>query len=118
MLNVAFGKQQAYILQVLKTFEEFEDLDYARAGSRATEEFQLADGPLPHTVEPTLRKYGLPTRLKKVRTFLWLLVAQVSCCTVNGTTVAAEEPSVWLQLSCRVWWSLSQSMWSANVGTY
>ncbi|CAL5220150.1 g2112 [Coccomyxa viridis] len=58
--------------QVLKLFEEFEDLDYARAGSQATEDFDLAEGPLsgptgplPHTVEPTLRKYGLPTRLKK-----------------------------------------------------
>ena len=60
-------------LQVLKLFAEFEDLDYARAGSRATQDFDLAEGPLtgptgplPHTVEPTLRKYGLPTRLKKV----------------------------------------------------
>ena len=60
-------------LQVLKLFAEFEDLDYARAGSQATQDFDLAEGPLagptgplPHTVEPTLRKYGLPTRLKKV----------------------------------------------------
>jgi len=60
-------------VQVLKIFKEFEDLGYARAGSEATEDFELAEGPLegptgplPHTVEPTLRKYGLPTRLKKV----------------------------------------------------
>lgn len=60
-------------LQVLKLFADFEDLDYARAGSQATQDFDLAEGPLtgptgplPHTVEPTLRKYGLPTRLKKV----------------------------------------------------
>ena len=91
MLNVESGKQQAYILQVLKTFEEFEDLDYARAGSQATEEFQLSEGPLlgpngplPHTVEPTLRKYGLPTRLKKVQSLLCSLVAQVSFCNVEG----------------------------------
>lgn len=87
----------AYILQVLKTFEEFEDLDYARAGSQATEEFQLSEGPLlgpngplPHTVEPTLRKYGLPTRLKKVQNLLCSLVAQESCCNVEGNTAAAE----------------------------
>ena len=59
--------------QVMRTFEEFKELDYARAGSAATEDFELASGPLssslgllPHTVEPLLRKYGLPTKLNKV----------------------------------------------------
>ena len=60
--------------QVEKIFEEFEALDYARAGARATEAFELPQGPvenatvpLPHTLEPLLRKYGLPARLNKVR---------------------------------------------------
>ena len=112
MLNVAFGKQQANVLQVLETFDKFEDLDYARAGSQATEDFELAEGPLsgpngplPHTLEPTLRKYGLPTRLKKVGSLLWLLVAQGSCCNVEGIAVAAEGCFKLLCLSCRVWWS-------------
>ena len=125
MLNAVSGKQQAYILQVLKTFEDFEDLDYARAGSQATEEFQLSEGPLlgpngplPHTVEPTLRKYGLPTRLKKVQSLLCSLVARVSCCNVEGNTVAAERCFIWVRPSCRVWWSSSQIMRSAQLETH
>ncbi|CAK0782725.1 hypothetical protein CVIRNUC_005920 [Coccomyxa viridis] len=83
--------------QVLKTFEEFEDLDYARAGSQATEEFQLSEGPLlgpngplPHTVEPTLRKYGLPTRLKKG---VVELISDYVVCT-SGDTLTSNQAAL------------------------
>jgi len=42
--------------------------DYARAGFVATETVELPAGPLPqfaHSIEPHLRKLGLPTRLNK-----------------------------------------------------
>lgn len=59
-------------LQVIKMFEEFEVLDYARTGSKSTEDFDLPEGPvigptgpLVHTLEPLLRRYGMPTKLNK-----------------------------------------------------
>lgn len=58
--------------EVLQMFEQFEVLDYARTGSKATEDFELPEGPvqgptgpLVHTLEPLLRRYGMPTKLNK-----------------------------------------------------
>ena len=46
--------------------------DYARAGAKATDTIEYPQGPLegphgliPHTLEPTLRKNGMPTKLNK-----------------------------------------------------
>eukprot|EP00879_Flechtneria_rotunda_P022793 GHRR01024073.1.p1 GENE.GHRR01024073.1~~GHRR01024073.1.p1 ORF type:complete len:157 (+),score=57.79 GHRR01024073.1:351-821(+) len=59
-------------LEVLQTLGEVEHDDFARAGSKAVQDFKLSAGPLsnyagplPHTMEPQLRKYGLPTKLNK-----------------------------------------------------
>ncbi|WIA38467.1 hypothetical protein OEZ86_001790 [Tetradesmus obliquus] len=58
--------------EVVAALEEVHEEDFARAGSAAGQEFKLAagplsnaTGPLPHTLEPTLRKHGLPTKLNK-----------------------------------------------------
>ena len=93
---------------MLKLFEEFKDLDYARAGSQATEDFDLAEGPLngptgplPHTVEPTLRKYGLPTRLKKVSLPFCTVVATVDQNTVQGCRCSMSWGFAVRYVSCR-----------------
>ena len=49
-------------------FETYKEADFARAGDKATETIELAAGPLPqfaHSIEPHLRKLGLPSSLDK-----------------------------------------------------
>lgn len=51
-----------------KIFNEYEDYDFARTGSIATEKVELKEGPLDqftHEMEPFLRKQGMPVRLNK-----------------------------------------------------
>lgn len=56
------------ISQVLQYFASFKELDYARAGHEVDETVTLPAGPLEHfafSMEPQLRKLGLPTQLQK-----------------------------------------------------
>lgn len=52
---------------VQKHFEAFGEADYATGGFTATETVELPEGPLTqfaHSIEPHLRKLGMPTELK------------------------------------------------------
>ncbi|KAI0512060.1 hypothetical protein KFK09_012695 [Dendrobium nobile] len=54
--------------EVERLFKQFEEHDFSRAGSIATEKVELKEGPLEHfshEMEPFLRKLGLPIRLNK-----------------------------------------------------
>jgi len=56
------------ISQVLEYFASFKELDYARAGHQVDETVTIPAGPLEHfafSMEPQLRKLGLPTQLQK-----------------------------------------------------
>lgn len=72
---------------VTNYFENFRPLDFARAGTEATRSFTIPNGlvysrageiptaddePLSHTIEPALRKLGVPTRLVKGKIMLEL----------------------------------------------
>ncbi|KAL2513720.1 Ribosomal protein L10 family protein [Forsythia ovata] len=54
--------------EVVRLFNGYEDYDFARTGSIATEKVELEEGPLDqftHEMEPFLRKQGMPVRLNK-----------------------------------------------------
>ncbi|PSS29175.1 MRNA turnover protein [Actinidia chinensis var. chinensis] len=54
--------------EVQRLFNEYEEYDFARTGSTATEKVELKEGPLDqftHEMEPFLRKQGMPVRLNK-----------------------------------------------------
>ncbi|KAJ0981363.1 hypothetical protein J5N97_009618 [Dioscorea zingiberensis] len=54
--------------EVQRLFEGYEEHDFARTGSLASETVELKEGPLEqftHEMEPFLRKQGLPIRLNK-----------------------------------------------------
>ncbi|KAE9595100.1 hypothetical protein Lal_00041257 [Lupinus albus] len=55
-------------VEVQRLFNEFEEYDFARTGTIATEKVDLKEGPLEqftHEMEPFLRKQGMPVRLNK-----------------------------------------------------
>lgn len=71
--------------EILEYFANFSRVDYARAGIPASMTFTVPAGvvysrggelpveddvPLPHSMEPTLRQWGMPTRLEKGRVML------------------------------------------------
>jgi mRNA turnover protein 4 len=54
--------------EVIELFEGYEELDYARTGTKATRTVELPEGPLEmftHDQEPFLRKQGMPTKLNR-----------------------------------------------------
>jgi len=74
---------------VIRAFEEFKEEHYARSGFIATRDFILEAGPLPQpfSMEPTLRKLGLPTKLKAGTI---LLESKVTVCQ-KGDTLTPEQ---------------------------
>lgn len=54
--------------QVIEWAEEYEEMEFARSGFVTSHTVELPEGPLPqfqHSMEPQLRKLGMPTSLQK-----------------------------------------------------
>ncbi|CAJ0960059.1 unnamed protein product, partial [Mesorhabditis belari] len=76
--------------KVIKYFEEFRHKDFARGGQVATETIELSEGPLPQfsfSMEPQLRKLGLPTKLEKGQIELY---KDFHVCSENETLNAEQ----------------------------
>lgn len=58
----------SFFIFFCRWFDKFQEIDFARAGTKATFSVALDAGPLEqftHSMEPQLRQLGLPTALKK-----------------------------------------------------
>ncbi|XP_076752351.1 ribosomal protein LP0-like [Xylocopa sonorina] len=54
--------------EVLRSMDEYQEMDYARSGFIAQDTITLPEGPMPdfsHSIEPHLRQLGMPTALQK-----------------------------------------------------
>lgn len=88
--------------QVKEAFDNFVHEDFARAGAKAVHDFRLTAGPLsgpagplPHTLEPQLRKFGMPTKLNKG------VVELLADYTVGTRAVVGGQGERGLGLGCR-----------------
>jgi mRNA turnover protein 4 len=87
--------------EVLREFREFEEHDYARTGSVASETVELKEGPLEqfiHDMEPFLRKQGMPVRLNRG---VIELVADYTVCT-EGQNISPEASRILRLLGVRM----------------
>ncbi len=86
--------------EVIDWFKDYQRVDFARGGSKATETIELPEGPvmarsnppdtLPHPVEPQLRQLGMPTELK--RGIPTLLQDYVVC--KKGQTLTSNQAQI------------------------
>ena len=86
---------------VRRVLEEAEVDEFARAGAEATESIQLEAGPLttfPHSMEPFLRKLGLPTRLDNG--VVTLMCSHVVC--TEGNELSADAAKILQLLGIKV----------------
>ncbi|CAG9796712.1 unnamed protein product [Diatraea saccharalis] len=81
------------VLDVLQWFKSYRATEFARSGFLATEDVILKAGPLKdfsHTIEPHLRRLGLPTSLEKG---VINLIKEYKVCK-KGSSLTPEQASI------------------------
>ncbi|XP_063616170.1 mRNA turnover protein 4 homolog [Cydia splendana] len=89
------------VVDVLQWFNDFSESEYARSGFVATEDVILPQGPLEdfsHTIEPHLRKLGLPTALERG---VVTLIKEYQVCK-KGAVLTPEQASILKQLGKQI----------------
>lgn len=98
-------------------FSSFGEADYARAGDEATDDVVLPKGPLPqfsHSIEPHLRKLGMPTSL--VRGVITLLKDYTVC--TKGVKLNPEQARILklLEITMAQFHITLTSRWTEDAG--
>ncbi|XP_006642100.1 mRNA turnover protein 4 homolog isoform X1 [Lepisosteus oculatus] len=105
--------------EVQEYFSHFKEIDFARAGNKATMAVTLDEGPLDqfsHSMEPQLRQLGLPTALKKG---VVTLLKDYDVCK-EGDTLTPEQATVLKLLGIKLaeFRVTIKCMWNSETGDF
>ncbi|XP_072282211.1 mRNA turnover protein 4 homolog [Pyxicephalus adspersus] len=105
--------------EVKEWFDQFQEIDFARAGNKATLDVVLEAGPLEqftHSMEPQLRQLGLPTALKKG---VVTLLSEFEVCK-EGDTLTPEQARILKLFGYEMaeFKVTLKSMWSSETGEF
>lgn len=103
--------------EVVSYFRELKDADFARAGIIAPQTIELEEGPLEHfafSVEPQLRKLGMPTSLVKG---VIHLTQKFRVCT-EGEAIKPEQAKIlkFLEEKLSIFHVKVKAYWSKSTG--
>ncbi|KAK3001583.1 hypothetical protein RJ639_022434 [Escallonia herrerae] len=124
MTTLESGLIKLYFHSFGRIFNEYEEYDFARTGSSATETVELKEGPLEqftHEMEPFLRKQGMPVRLNKGMVSLSLsLHTHIHTISIYVYVYISISISLPHTTDCfnfgQVWWSLFRTSLFVKLG--
>jgi len=103
--------------EVMEWFNNFSVEEYARSGFKATSTVKLKEGPLkqfPHSIEPHLRKLGMPTKLERS---VVTLIKDFEVCK-KGTVLTPEQAKIleYLDIKLATFHFVLKGCWIKGTG--